>query len=64
MGMAKEGDKTEVNAAGAGGGIGDMHNEGHCDVPRFTALVRDNTLTPSCVTMSNNCATMCSLSCI
>ena len=27
MGMAKERDKTEVNAAGAGGGIGDKHNE-------------------------------------
>ena len=27
MGMAKERDKTEVNVAGAGGGIGDKHNE-------------------------------------
>ena len=27
MGMAKERDKTEVNAAGAGSGIGDKHNE-------------------------------------
>ena len=41
MGMAKEGDKNKVNAAGAGCGIGDMHNDGHCDVPRFRALVRD-----------------------
>ena len=27
MGMAKERDRTEVNVAGAGGGIGDKHNE-------------------------------------
>ena len=27
MGMAKEGDKTEVNVSGAGGGIGNKHNE-------------------------------------
>ena len=27
MGVAKERDKTEGNAAGAGGGIGDKHNE-------------------------------------
>ena len=54
MGMDKERDKTKVDAAGAGGEIGDKHNEGHCDVPRSRALVRDNTLTPACMTMSNN----------
>ena len=54
MGMAEEGDRTEVNAAGAGGEIGDTHNEGHCDVSRFRALVRDKTLTPACLTISNN----------
>ena len=27
IGVAKERDKTEVNDAGAGGGIGDKHNE-------------------------------------
>ena len=63
MGMAKERDKTEVNAVGAGGGIGDTHN-GHCDVPRFRALVRDNTPTPADLTIWKITLQWCSWSCI
>ena len=38
-------------------GLG-QNNKGHCDVPRFGALVRDNTSTPADLTIMEDHTTM------
>src|SRR3954471_10208462 len=53
MGMAKERDKTEVDVDGTGSDNGD-NTVRHRDVPKFGALRRDNTPSPTELTMSNN----------
>src|SRR3954463_12712480 len=50
MGMAKVRGKLEgEECRWCRNRVGDKHDERHHDVPRFGALLRDNTPTPACI---------------
>ena len=64
MGMAKEGNKTEVDVDGAGSESGE-NTVRHRGVRRFEVLRRDNTPSPANLAISYNSGyNECSLSCL